>query len=102
MTPPAGHETIWHDIGVVLNDLPPDARHRYREAVRQWVHDLGHHVGLITTSVGLLRQESQANPQAAVDEELLSIIEEAGRALRELLAQLRQLPDTIDDPLANG
>lgn len=102
MTPSAEYEAVWHDIGMVLNALPPETRHRYRAALRYCIHDLGHHLGLITTSVGLLRREQQRNPQEAVDEELLNIIEDAAQALTVLLAQIRQLPDTIDDDAASA
>ncbi len=88
-------ETIWREIAALVNTLPPDERRRYNAAIRRWVHDLGHYIGLIRTSEGLIRREAQEGK--GVDMELLDIVQNATQHLVAMLAEIRTLGDTIDD-----
>ncbi len=91
-----GHTNVWQELAELVNALPLEERRRLRDALRRWAHDLGHNIGLVRTSEGLMRREME---QAAlvVDTELLDIIGGAARSLMELLAEVRQLPEYIDD-----
>ncbi|GEM_PF-2666168 len=92
---PDGQANIWRELAALVNQQPLAERRRYREALRRWTHDLGHHIGLVRTSEGLMRREMTQD--AAADAELLDIIGGAARSLMELLAEIRQLPEHIDD-----
>ena len=87
---------VWQELATLINAQPLEARRRYRDALRQWTHDLGHHIGLVRTSEGLMRREMRQKA-GAVDTELLDIIGGASRTLMALLAEIRQLPERIDD-----
>ncbi|HFC09846.1 MAG TPA: hypothetical protein ENJ54_08380 [Chloroflexi bacterium] len=91
-----GQANVWQELAELVNALPLEERRRLRDALRRWTHDLGHNIGLVRTSEGLMRREME---QAAlvVDTELLDIIGGAARSLMELLAEVRQLPEHIDD-----
>jgi len=91
-----GQANVWQELATLVNALPLEDRRRLRDALRRWTHDLGHNIGLVRTSEGLMRREMD---QAAlvVDTELLDIIGGAARSLMELLAEVRQLPEYIDD-----
>jgi hypothetical protein len=87
---------VWQELAALINRQPPEARRRYREALRRWTHDLGHNIGLVRTSEGLMRREMQQTASPA-DTELLDIIGGAARSLMAMLAEIRQLPEHIDD-----
>ncbi len=87
---------VWQELAALINAQPLEERQRYREALRRWTHDLGHNIGLVRTSEGLMRREMKEDA-LVVDTELLDIIEGAARSLMELLAEVRQLPEHIDD-----
>ncbi len=88
-------QEVWLELAALVNQRPPEERLRYREAIRSLVHDLGHNIGLVRTSEGLIRREAEANG-LVVDEELLDIIHQAVLDLTDLLAVLRAFGDAVD------
>jgi len=94
-----GNETVWYEIATLINALPPDERQHYRREVRRWVHDLGHYVGLIRTSEGLLRREAMSGQ--AADKDLLDIVRDAAVRLVEMLPEIRELGEAIDNDDSN-
>lgn len=87
---------VWQELAALINQQPLEVRRRYREALRRWTHDLGHNIGLVRTGAGLMRREMTSGA-LVVDTELLDIIGSAARTLMELLAEVRQLPEYIED-----
>ena len=90
---PSSETNAWHDLAQLINQQPAEERQRYRTAFRRFSHDMGHNIGLIRTSEGLLRQTSEP---ACLDEELLGIIREGASGLMRLLDTLRALSEAIE------
>ncbi len=86
---------MWLELATLINQQPLQERLRYREAIRRLVHDLGHNIGLVRTSEGLIRREAEAKG-LMVDDELLDVIHRAVQDLTDLLATLRLFGDAID------
>jgi len=93
--PKTEENTVWEDIATLINALPRAERRRYYEGVRRWGHELGHNIGLIRTSEGLLRREMEDAQEA--DTELLDIIRDAANQLLEMMAEIRCLGEAISD-----
>ncbi len=87
--------TVWHEIADVLNQLPLEERRHFREAIRRWLHDMGHEIGLVRTSESLIRR--MAPNCQCTDMELLDIIRQAGEGMKVLLAEAQALGSNIED-----
>ncbi len=91
---PSSNEVLpCHELAQLINQRPAAERLRYQAALRRFSHDMGHNIGLIRTSEGLLRQTSEP---ACLDEELLGIIREGASGLTRLLDTLRALSEAIE------
>jgi len=88
-------QTIWREIAALINQLPPETRQHYRRAIRRWMHDMGHHIGLVRTSESLIRRMASECP--CTDIELLDIIDRAGEKMSILLAEAQALGSDIEN-----
>jgi signal transduction histidine kinase len=52
---------IWDEIGALVDTLPGEEQERYRQALRDWTHELRGSLGVVFSAVGLLERRYKAD-----------------------------------------
>lgn len=77
--------TIWEDLGKLIDSLPPEERERYRSGLQTWVHDLRGKLGVVFSALGLLERRGGPALQG-----ILQMMRDNFKQVMESLEEIRQ------------
>ena len=78
-------EKVWQDLAGDINQLPDEARQRYRQELGQFMHDMKHTLGLVMNANDIVLRDVGDDPDNDRVLEMLDIIRSASGQLNAQL-----------------